>query len=342
MIIAIQPDDYGVHGASSPIWARLLREAGHEVREVDVCRADIFDQLHGCHGFMWRWGHASGMGRIARRLLPVIEKNLGIPVYPSQDTCWHYDDKIAQSYLFAANAIPTPKTWVWFDRVAAREWAATAEYPLVLKLAAGAGSTNVRMIRNVQEAFTWIDRLFAQRLTSLDESQFLPLKVKERVADAARLIRHGRKPVFRDNGYEAQSGYAYFQEFLPDNAFDTRVTVVGNRVFAFRRFNRTDDFRASGSGKIDHDPSGIDKQFIELAFAVAKKLNAQSCAIDGLYRAGKPVVGEVSYTYASWAVHACPGHWDETMNWHVGQMWPEEAQLQDFLAQLEKNRSGLL
>ena len=33
------------------------------------------------------------------RLLPVIEKELGLVVYPDQNTCWHYDDKIAQYYL---------------------------------------------------------------------------------------------------------------------------------------------------------------------------------------------------------------------------------------------------
>lgn len=49
--------------------------------------------------------------------------------------------------------------------------------------------------------------------------------------------------------------YILFQEYLPDNEFDTRVTVIGNRAFAFRRFNRKKDFKASGSGEIDYDIS---------------------------------------------------------------------------------------
>jgi hypothetical protein len=80
LTIAIHPDDYTTFGkapdsdASSPKWARLLQEAGHQVRWVDVFRPDIIDQLRGCHGFMWRWAHFRGMYRVARRLLPVIEK----------------------------------------------------------------------------------------------------------------------------------------------------------------------------------------------------------------------------------------------------------------------------
>lgn len=340
MLIAIQPDNYGPNDASSPVWTRLLREAGHEVREVNVYRADILGQLQGCDGFMWRWAHFNGMGRIARRLLPVIESSLGIPVYPNQDTCWHYDDKIAQSYLFEAHGIPAPKTWVWFDPAAAKDWASTANYPLVLKLAGGAGSRNVKLVANAQEAFTWIDRLFSMRTTSLDESQYQPYGAMKRLKNAAQSIIHGNKPVFSDDGYDAQSGYVYFQEFLPGNSFDTRVTVIGNRAFAYRRFNRPNDFRASGSGSFDVNPELIDLETVKLALDVSNILKTQSIAIDGLKSGEKRVVGEISYTYVSWMVNKCPGYWDQDLNWHDGQMWPEEAQAADFLLRLEHMSGG--
>jgi hypothetical protein len=80
---------------------------------VDVFRPDILQQLQGCRGFLWRHAHVADMRQIARRLLPVIERDLGLLVYPDQRTCWHYDDKIIQSYLLDAHGIPSPKTWVW-------------------------------------------------------------------------------------------------------------------------------------------------------------------------------------------------------------------------------------
>lgn len=320
-------------------WAKFLEESGSIVRWVDVRRADIVEQLVGCHGFMWRWAHFGGMGRIARRLLPVIERELKIPVYPDQNTCWHYDDKIAQAYLLEVLDIPIPKTWIWFDQKLAEEWVAQAKYPLVLKLASGAASENVKLVRNALEARTWIDRLFSYSLLNLNEAQF---SIYRRLRRFASMLIRG-SPLPRSTGFEPSTGYALFQEFLPNNKFDTRVTVIGNRAFAYRRFNRPSDFRASGSGNFDIDPDKIDEGFVRLAFSTAARIRSQSCAIDGLYRGSEQVVGEVSYAFVSWVVNTCPGHWTlhgdpefGKLNWVPGQMWPEEAQIIDFVAKIRR------
>jgi glutathione synthase/RimK-type ligase-like ATP-grasp enzyme len=328
MIVAIQPDNYGSRDTSFTIWKRVLEEAGHEVRLVNVHHADILEQLQGCQGFMWRHGHYPQMRLVAQRLLPVIERELKLVVYPDQNTCWHYDDKLAQAYLLPAAGVPTPKTWAWFDRDEALSWAQSAVYPLVLKMWAGAGSTNVCLVSSIAEAETWIEQLFGDGVVALQKRE-VPLK--ERLLMAARILAGGQAAL----PWVPHKGYALFQEFLAGNPYDTRVTVIGNRAFGFRRFNRDDDFRASGSGRIDYDPRAIVPEFLRLAFDVARRLKTQSCAIDGLWRGDEPVVGEVTYTYTSWAVHECPGHWDADLNWHKGQMWPEEAQALDFIERLK-------
>lgn len=327
MIVAIQADNYGPNDSSSPVWRRLLQEAGHEVRDVNVYRSDILGQLKGCHGFMWRHAHTPAMRQIARRLLPVIERELGLVVYPDQNTCWHYDDKIAQQYILEAAGIPTPRTWIWFDEGLALDWARTAKYPLVIKLWSGAGSSNVRLVPSFSDAEKWIARLFGKGLVNLDNHRIRPL---HRLTNALVLLYRGEIPW----PWELHKDYVLFQEFLSGNDFDTRITVIGNRAFGFRRFNRPMDFRASGSGIIDHSPEKIDVESVRLAFEVSRKLNAQSVAIDGLRDGERRVVAEVSYTYASWAVRSCPGHWDVELKWHAGQMWPEEAQIRDFMNRL--------
>ena len=353
MIIAIQPDNYTTQAtpdkcdASSPRWAELLERAGHEVRWVNVYLADILDQLQGCQGFMWRWGHVAGMYRIARRLLPVVEKELGLAVYPDQNTCWHYDDKIAERYLLEAAGIPIPRTWIWFDAAAAAEWARSAEYPLVLKLHAGAGSTNVRLVHSCREAEAWVRRLFDRGVYDLTDNHGKP-----RIRNWQQTLRAAAKTVLRGEPWrdpsalrELHRGYALFQEFLPNNDFDTRVTVIGNRAFGFRRFNRPNDFRASGSGNIDMDPGKVDLATVRLAFLCAQRLKTQSVAIDGLRRGDDRLIGEISYTYVSWVVHDCPGHWilegspeSGDLVWRDGPVWPEEAQIADFLPRLGQTR----
>lgn len=346
-VIAIQPDDYGPGDASSPLWTRLIREAGHEVRAVDVRRADILQQVRGCDGFMWRYAHTAEAKQIASRLLPVLERTLGLAVYPDQATCWHFDDKIAQRWLLEAAGVPIPRTWIWFDGEAATEWARGSEWPMVLKLRSGAGSTNVRRVESFDEARRWIGRLFGAGVYDLAEPAESVLRREGRALKAAgRGVLRGVPPseaIREREVWDLHKGYAFFQEFLPGNEFDTRVTVIGDRAFAFRRFNRPGDFRASGSGHLDHDPAKIDIATVRLAFDAAGLLGTQSMAIDGLRRGDDRLVGEISYAYVSWAVHDCPGHWKRSGGadpvWVPGPMWPEEAQVADFLRRLEAART---
>ena len=322
---------------------RLLQEAGFRVKWVDVRRPDILEQLKGCHGFMWRGANFRGMYRIARRLLPVLERECGLQMYPDQNTCWHYDDKIEQAYLFDALDIPAPRSWVWYDQWSAMSWAREADYPMVFKLPGGSGSVNVKMLHAAAEAMQCIERLFDRGVYDLrvDDANRWSWGI-QRFRSAAKLVITGipPQPPLPPNA-EYFRGQVLFQEFLPGNDYDTRVTVIGNRAFGFRRYNRENDFRASGSGRIDYTPAGIDEKFIRLAFYTARKLRSQSCAVDGLWDQSRAVICEVSYTYISRAVHACPGHWElhgepeeGKLKWVEGKMWPEEAQIEDFIGLL--------
>lgn len=347
MIIAIQPDDYTTSDstgpdASSPIWSRLLEQAGHHVRTVDVFRADILDQLRGCDGFMWRHGHLPEHRQVARRLLPVIEREMGITTYPDQNTCWHYDDKISQFYLLTAARVPMPKTWIWFNYQQAMNWTETARYPLVIKLWSGTASRNVRMARNSKEAKEWVNLLFSDGLADMNEwSVPLLTAFYMRMRAAAAILLRGRV----QRPWELHKNYFLAQEFVEGNDFDIRVVVIGSRAFAKRRFNRCRDFRASGNTSVDCDPGQIDLRAVHLAFQTAQRLNTQSLALDILRRRDEFLVTEISYTYPSYAQYICPGHWelnDDDLRWVDGHMLAEEAQIQDYLARLEQSRSGRL
>jgi hypothetical protein len=346
-VIAIQPDDNGPSDSSSPIWSKILRDAGHEVRTVNVFSADILAQLQGCEGLMWRHIHHPDNLQVSRRLLPVLERTLRLPIYPNQNTCWHYDDKIAQHYLFKVLDIPAPNTWVWFDKDLALAWATKANYPLVAKLSGGAGSDNVVKLESFIEAERLIAKLFGDGVRTL-QSRKEPLgwgrgRLLKSMKMTRRALRNvisyallGKEPGPEPTGtyWELHKNYILCQEFLAGNEYDTRITVIGNRAFGFRRFNRPNDFRASGSGRIDWNPAQIDPAFIELSFETAAKLKMQSCALDFLRRGKDPIICEVSYTFGSKIVHACPGHWDSDLKWHDGQMLPEEAEISDFLSDL--------
>jgi hypothetical protein len=342
--VAIQPDRLrhknGEEQSFSSQWAARAADTGITVRTVNVYAADFFEQLAGCDGFMWRFGYSPTPRLFAKRLMPAIEQGLGIPVFPSIETAWHFEDKIAQSYLLHAAGVPTPATWVFWDSKDALDFCRSATYPLVLKLAFGYQSANVRLLNRFDEAAYWIAQLFGPGVTGLRPPASWWRDARQRLGGALRHLQ--RASAYEDLDYcELQHGYFYVQEFVPANEYDIRVTVIGNRAFVFRRFNRPGDFRASGSGRIDWDPHQIDAESVRLAFKAARRLQTQSLAVDLLQHGGRKVMTEISYTYASWAVRDCPGHWvlegntdGGPLSWIEGRMHPEDAIFDDFVARL--------
>ena len=110
--------------------------------------------------------------------------------------------------------------------------------------------------------------------------------------------------------------------------------MIGNRAFAFRRFVRPNDFRASGSGRLDTNEKEIDLEIIRLAQRTAREIGSQCLAFDFVYdKAGKPILLEMCFTFVPEVVHACPGYWDPDLVFHPGQIWPQDAILQDLLAE---------
>jgi hypothetical protein len=235
----------------------------------------------------------------------------------------------------------------WF-RGDAVKFCRQARFPMVIKLAGGITSENVRLLKSPEEAEYWIHRLFNEGTVSLERPTLGGFAgAKKRVRNSLRLLVKGLPPA-PSRRSDLHLDYVLLQEFLPDNDHDTRVTVIGNRAFGFRRFNRPDDFRASGSGRIDWDHTKVDPAIVRLAFATARKLRSQSLAVDGMYRDGpggrEPVLVEISYYYEGWAIAECPGHWElrgepETgeLEWVPGHVRPQDAILDDFLALLDRS-----
>ncbi|MFV8835528.1 ATP-grasp domain-containing protein [Aquisalimonas sp. APHAB1-3] len=342
--IAVHEDEVilpsGQRQSFSDRWLARGREAGYDMRRVDAFCDHFFDDLRGCDGFMWRFGYLPVPRLLAKRVLPAVEQGMQIPVFPDANTVWHFEDKIAQHLLLEGIGIPQPKTWVFWEQNEALGFCREATYPFVIKLAYGFRSSNVRLVRTFAEAKAWIDELFGPGLNSLAHSPATPLGRYLRRARAASRTLLGLRA---RGGADFSHGYLYVQEFLPDNTFDTRIAVIGERVFGFRRFNRDDDFRASGSGRIDWDQQAIDIEAVRLGFEIARRLRAQTVAIDVLKRGCEWVVGEISYTGASWVLANCPGHWRPVaangrlwFEWVEGMVHPEDAIFDDFVAQLQE------
>lgn len=306
---------------------------------VNCLDSDIIEQLTSCDCLLWHWSHGDPREQLAARHVIMAAETMGIKVFPSSSTCWYFDDKLAQKYLLEAIGAPLVPTYVFYDLPETLGWIDQASYPKVFKLRRGAGSSNVKLVRSAAEARALAERAFSAGFSPIPhygQDALKRYRSARRRGDLLNVIRRlpqvlatirGKKKMM---GYE--KGYAYFQEFIPGNNFDTRVTVIGDRAFAYTRNVRPGDFRASGSGDVVYDAGRINHKCLEIAFAVARKVGSQSMAFDFVLGENQePLILEVSYCYIAQLVYSCPGYWDVKLNQHEGQVWPQDAILIDLL-----------
>lgn len=345
MKFSIITDKYGPQSYSDK-WSNFLNNRGVQVELINFQDLDLIEKIRSSDGLMWRPSINPDDKQKAKRLIFLIDKYLHIPVFPDWNTYWHYDDKISQSYLFQALGINTPKTWIFWDEQQALKWAESITYPLVHKLSVGASSSYVTYIKSIEEAKKMIKQDFKGNVLSQARTIGFPItrksivRIIERLEEAIKYVLWGKYPTLPKHFWQPEKNYSFFQEFVPDNKCDTRVTIIGNRAFAFRRWNRDNDFRASGSGKLDYSTSEINEQCIHKAFEISQKAEFQCMAYDFLLNQGVPVLSEISYTFSDQAVYDCPGYWDKDLNWHEGHVWPEEAQVEDFIHYLNHCKNG--
>jgi glutathione synthase/RimK-type ligase-like ATP-grasp enzyme len=328
-------------GSFSDRWIEYCAEHGVAYEVVNCYDSGILGRLASANALLWHWSHGIAADLLMAHSIIRSAETMGLKVFPSTATCWHFDDKVAQKYLLEAVGAPLVPAHVFFDLETAFRWIDQAAFPKVFKLRRGAGSMNVRLVRSAAEARRLARRAFGRGFKAVGryfvDAPTRLRKVRRR-GDLLGALK--RLPRTFWNGYRSnlligrERGYVYFQDFMPDNLFDTRVTVIGNRAFGFTRNVRPRDFRASGSGSIDYDLKRIDPQCVRIAFDTAARIGSQSTAFDFVRSAGgQPQIVEISYGYLASAVYNCVGHWDSDLRWHEGHVWPQDAILEDLLAE---------
>ncbi len=340
MLIGIHKSRLPIHEDNElRIYLEILRHNEIPFVELDSSLPEFWDKLKEIDLFIYKWGHDHLSQQKALSIFPIIENILKIKCFPNYNTCWHYDDKIKQYYLLREAGFPVIDSFVFWDKKAALNWVEHwTEFPLVFKLCKGAGSLNVRQIHHKKKAKKIIHKMFGDGVFQDDES--LAQVVKTLNYDFKKIFRYYAINVRnkyiskeRNQFWLRHKNYVYFQRFLPNNLWDTRVTTAGMRAHAFRRFTRPGDFRASGSNQWDINPEKIDLEMVEIALKVSKYLGFQAMAYDFIYdKHKKPKIIEMSYLYGGAGYpDFMNGYWDDDLIWHKGRYWPQYFELIDLL-----------
>ena len=305
MILAIDK------GECSRKYVNAARDMKVDYKLVDCTSSDIMKQLEKVDALIYHWTQDSYIDkRVAFHIIRSAEL-MGKKVYPNSNTCWMFDDKIAEKYLLEAAGAPCVESKVFFNKISASKWISRQKYPFVYKLPQGAGSSNVRLIKNKRDALRickshfsfWGRPDIGMKLYYSEKSMYGKTLQQIYQSNLFRYVTNNR-------------GYILFQKFAPDNKYDIRVTIIGERSIIFRRMVRDNDFRASGSGKIDYNVSERDLLAIPIARKISEFVNSQTMAYDFIYDNGELRIVEMSYGFVAKAVYDAPGWYDEKMVFH--------------------------
>lgn len=330
-------------GSYSDYWISWCEANGVDFRIVDAYSTGVVREVRAYDGFMWHWHQDHKADPLFARQLILSLDSMGMPVFPNPRTCWHFDDKLGQKYLLEALDLPLVPSFAFYTAEAALEWVATASLPLVFKLRGGAGSMNVKLVTTLEHAQKLIRKAFDFGFSSRDQlaAGRQARWLYKRDGGVERLLRAQYRTVRGAISMltpasilsPRETGYVYFQKFIPGCAFDHRMIVIGDRCFCIQRAVRTGDFRASGSGLLSYSPELFPRRTVKMAFDAAKRLGTQSLALDVLYDSdGNHYIGEVSYGFPRGRfAENCPGFFDSKLNWHEGQQIPPNLMIDDFV-----------
>lgn len=312
-------------GGFSLRWIEYCQKNNIDYKIVNAYDNDIVEQLADCDAFMWHHSHISYKDALFAKQLLFSLQQAGKKVFPDFNTGWHFDDKVGQKYLLEAIGASLVLSYVFYTKKEALNWIEKTDFPKVIKLRGGAGASNVMLAKTKREAVKLVNKAFGKgfpqsNAMSVLKERWRKYKLgKTDMKDVLKgVARFFVKPEYAKM-HSPEKGYAYFQDFIPNNEYDIRIVVVGDKAFAMKRLVRQGDFRASGSGNIIYDKNQIDERCVQISFDVNKKIQSQSLALDFVFGANQnPLIVELSYGYTAPAYDHCEGYWTEDMQWHEG------------------------
>lgn len=337
-----------IKNSFSERWIEYCKEKNIQYKLVDCARNDIIENLSDCDGLMWHWGQSDYRFKLFARQLTLSLEKAGKKVFPNSASCWHFDDKVGQKYLFESIGAPLVDSYVFYTKKDAFEWLDTTTFPKVFKLTGGAGSINVSLVRNKRQAISKVNTAFGRGFPSssrhaIVKEKFRKYRLKKDFKSFIQLLKSFLR-LFLPNKKRVllprEKGYVYFQEFIPNNEYDTRVLVIGNRCFTTRRYVRKNDFRASGSGVSDHSPELMNKDSLKIAFELSEKLGMQSLSIDFLNYNGQYKICEMSYAFPMWWYNESQGYWDKDFVWHEGSYKSQHWMVENFLKEIQSSKAN--
>lgn len=243
-----------------------------------------------------------------RYKINVLETVLGKFCFPSRHQIFLYENKALEAALSKIHNFPFIRTYVSHDKKDALSLINKIEYPIVSKVIPSSGSLGVELIRSQSHAEKIVQQAFSQNGRKIH-------------------VVHTR-----------QKNYVYFQQFIPNDGYDIRVIVVGNKAFGFYRKVLEGDFRASGMHQ--EELRALPEKALRIARSVNEIMKCPLLAVDMIQGLdGNLYINEFSpyceiTTISELYVDGVPGAYvfdnNDSYHFEPGKFWVHELALKEF------------
>lgn len=301
-------------------WRDYCEAEGWPWEWIDLYSSDFWARAQQFDLILWHVSQYSRRDQIyARQIIRACEA-IGVDIFPSEKEIFHFDDKIIQQMIFLGASIPSPNSYFSFENDA--DGARSFSFPAVAKLRNGSGSTNVRMLRAYDEYTKYHKKAFS---TGVDSSPSVFFKLWSNFRSSSSIVSSFRRIMrVRDfarsrvaaGGLPLERDYVYLQEFIPNEGFDLKVVVLGDKVSFIARKVRKNDFRASGGGDLFYDRDLITPEVLDLCRRTSLALGFTCMGYDLVVsKAGHPMIIEMSFGFSHHAILEAGGYFNQDNDW---------------------------
>lgn len=306
-------------------WIEYCQKNGVSFEIVDCYQSDIIDKLQHFDCLLWHICNYVLQDMMVGRSVLFAAKNMGLKIFPDFNTAWHFDDKIAETYLLQAIDAPIPNSWMFYLLEDCITWLENeAAYPLIAKLRCGSGSNNVKLLRTRNDALKYAKHMFNRGYKTYSDilfkakSQYLSSRSWEVIKTRIRRIPEFLQTLAHAKMFHKEKGYVFFQEYIPNDGYDLKIVVIGDKLSFIGRNVRKGDFRASGGGDLFFEKSLVTQNIISSAFSTSDKLCFQCMGYDYVVdkMTGNGKIVEISFGFSHTALLQAGGFFDRSGVWH--------------------------
>jgi glutathione synthase/RimK-type ligase-like ATP-grasp enzyme len=305
-------------------WVEYCKENKLDHEIVNPYENEVIKKLMEFDIVLWHYSNYSFKDMLmAKNILFTMEEH-GKKVFPSFKDAWHFDDKLAETYLLESINAPIPKSYYYYDSKSLEADINNLSFPIIAKLRNGSGSHNVKMLKSKQELYSYSKKMFTSGISSAPSllykasSNIKSSKSIKTFINRAKRIPEFLRSLSNAKKFNIERGYVYLQEFIPNDGYDLKIVVVGNKLSFIGRNIREGEFRASGGGDLFYDRNRITKDVIDSAFKTSDALGFQCMGYDYVVNTEtqKGIIIEISYGFSHQALLSAGGYFDRNGEWH--------------------------